>query len=98
MIIIGDLIGQVDNLCFKRRARLGLIILNSITARTIIIGGVLDNPFTGFPTEVQTVNPGITMLQLFNNPQLLAVVLETTMILHQTIQNVLSGVTEGCMP
>ena len=74
MVVVGDLIGQFDDLGFEAWLRL----TESSDLGLIIIGAVFGNPFTYFPCEVQAGEIWISILKEINHAKTLEVMFETS--------------------
>jgi len=97
MIIIGNLIGQIDNLRFERRSPARIKCRFCQRTRLVVIRGMLDNSFAGLPTEIETIKIRIAVLKDVDYSQRLTVMLKSTVILHQSVEDRLSSVTKRRM-
>jgi len=89
---VGDHVGQAGELSLQ--AGIGVVLELGHLGRGVEEGRVLGNPLAGVAGEVQAGEPGVTRLELINDPQGLEIVLETAVSLHEVVQGSLTGVTE----
>src|SRR5438132_14133043 len=94
MAVIGNLVRDVGYLRFERRT-FGLEAL--APARVIISGVMLHQSLANFPGQVQPGKLRVLLLEFFNDPEALAVMLETAAVFHEAVQGHLPVVTKWRM-
>src|SRR6185369_13576662 len=97
MVVVGNFIGKIYELSlydrdYSRKEQVNL------SCRGIIRRRVLDKAFSNLERKIQPVETGISLLKLIHDPQGLAVMFESAVILHQSVKNFFSGMAEWCMP
>jgi hypothetical protein len=98
MIIVCDLISEIGNLRFKRRALpLDESFANFSEQARIFQGTVFKNSLAGFEAQIESVEGGVTLFEQIHDPQRLQVVLKTAIRCHAFVKGVLAGVTKRCM-
>jgi hypothetical protein len=65
--VVGNLVGQVDELRFKRRLLIKQIIGDFGIVRGVVIVRVLDNALADFERKIQPAESRVTQLEVFNN-------------------------------
>ena len=64
----------------------------------MVVGGVvLHQSLADFPREIQAGEPRILLLQLLDDAEAMAVVLEATVLAHEPVERLLARVSEGRM-
>ena len=59
---------------------------------------MFDEPFQGFPCQIQAIKSGITALKRCHDPQGLCIMVKPPIGLHALMQRILPSVTEGWVP
>jgi hypothetical protein len=77
---VGQLVGDVGDLGLQVAAQLGREIAR---IRQIILGFVFDHSLAHLPGQVEAGEFGVALLQLGDDAQRLAVVVEAAVVLHQ---------------
>src|SRR5512133_1077933 len=97
MVVVGYFIGIIYKLCLYNRDNTRKEQVN-LPCRGVIWRRVLHKPLSHLERKVQPVEIGITLLKLIHDPQRLAIMFESAVIVHQPVQNFLSGMAKRCMP
>ncbi len=88
MIIVGDVIGERSHLRFGAGKGVNLqimfvVIFGDIPVNVAAEGAIMfDDPFQGFPSQVQPVELGITFLQPGDDGEGLRIVVKAAIRLH----------------
>ena len=102
MVVIGDIIRDGSDL------RLGRGIARQIQRMARIIFGdigrwpaqgaiMLGQAFQRFPSQVQTIKPGVTGFELRHDAERLRIMVKPAIRLHRCIQRIFPGMSEGRM-
>src|SRR6185369_4743827 len=97
MVVVGYLICIIYELCLYDRNN-SREELDNLPCRGIIRRRVLDNALTHLERKVQSIETGISLLKLIHDPQRLAVMFESAVILHQPVKNFFSRMAKWGMP
>lgn len=90
--VVRDFIRKIGDLCFERRV---FRVETFSFARVIGRVEMFHQTFAHFPREIQTGEPGIFLLEFFDDAQAVMVVLETAVSLHQAAEHRFAAMTEG---
>ena len=67
----------------------------STEAQCIFPAAVLQNPFSGLPSQIQSVKVRILIFQEIHDTKRLKIVLKTAEISHAAVERCVAGVTKG---
>ena len=96
--VVSDLIRQVDQLGFQRRAQSGKIFVQRRILALFEIVRMLDDALAYFEGQVQAGKAGIAALERFDDPQGVKIMIEAiAKAAHLAIQLVFAGVRERRM-
>jgi len=90
--VVGYLVGYVDDLGLKGGPQVGF---EGVGPGGIIVGGVLDDPLTHLPSQVEAAESGVALLELFHDAQAVRVVVKAASPGHQRVEHHLAGVAKG---
>ena len=94
--VVGDFVGQVDELGFERRALVEKIFGEFGILFRVVVVGVLDDAFADFEGQVQAAEGGVALLEIFDDAEGVEVVVEEEAVLaHGGVESFFSGVAEG---
>ena len=98
VVVVGDLIGKVGDLCLEARlSALDEPLTQLPELARVAQRAVLEDPFAALESEVKSTKGRVALLELIHDPQRLQVVLEAAVVAHALIQRVLAGMAEGSM-
>ena len=96
--VVADLIGQVDELGFERRALVEQILRQFRMLRRIVIARVFDDALADLEGQVQSAEGGVALLEIFHDAQGVQIVVEEQAVLaHGGVERLFAGVTKGRM-
>ena len=96
--VVSDLIGQVDQLRFERRAESGKIFVQRRILALFEIARMLDDALAHFEGQVQAGKAGVAVLERFDDAQGVQIVIEAiAKAAHLAIQLVFAGVRKRRM-
>ena len=96
--VVGDLVDQIDQLRFERRAFIEQIFGELRKFRGEIIARMLDDSFAHFEGQIQSGKIQIALLEFLDDVQRMQIVIETIAVLaHAQIELAFAGVTERRM-
>ncbi len=87
MARIGDFIGEIRDLCLKRR---GGVSLDGGWKNIAV--GVFSDPFAHIPGEVEAKKPRVFFFEGFDDAEALGIVVEPALVLQKTVQLLLAAV------
>ena len=90
--VVGDLVGEVDDLCLQARRQLGVEVAH---LRPVVARRVLDDALAHLPGEVEAPEGRVALLEHVHDTQALRVVVEAAVGLHEAVERALAGVAEG---
>ncbi len=95
---VGDLIGEVDDLGFERRALVEEVWSEFRVVSDPIVARVLDDSFPRAKCQIEAAMTCIPLLEAFHNPECVQVVIEAkTVRLQATVQSAFASVPKGRM-
>ena len=98
VVVIGDFVREVGDLCLQRRAPPFHEALPHIAELTRVPDrAMLQDPLARLESKVQSVEGGVALFQHIHHAQALEVVLEPAVGPHACIERILAGVTERRM-
>src|SRR3979490_1743236 len=84
--VVRDFVHQVDELRFKRRARIEKVLGELRGFRSGIVPRMLDDALANFKSEIQTWKIKIALFELLNDAQRVQIVIEKTAVhAHQLV-------------
>ena len=96
--VVGNLVGQVDELRFERRPLIEQILGEFRMLLGVIIVRVLDDALADFESQIQPAESGVTDFEVFHNAERVQVVIERKPVLaHGGVERFFSGVAERRM-
>ena len=97
--VVGDFVGEVDELGLERRALVQSILGKFRKAFRIVVAGVFDDAFADFEGQVQAAKGSVANLKVFDDAQRVEIVIEEeSMLPHDRVQGLLACVPERRMP
>ncbi len=95
---VGDLVGEVDQLRFKRRALIEKILGELGMLLGGVVARVLDDALANAEREVESAMRGVTLFEVLDDAQRMDVVVEAAAVTAETaVERALAGVSEGRM-
>ena len=91
MPVVGDLVGNVCDLCLEGRARIGGTV--GVGKLPVVLAESLKN----LEGKVESALLGIALFQQIDDAQALGIVVKAAMILHKEVERFLPGMTERRM-
>jgi len=99
VIVVGDLIGQVGNLRLETRLLASDEALPDLAELARLAQrAVLEDPLAAFERQIEPTEIRVAVLELVDHPQRLQIVLEAAIGAHASVQRVLPGMAERCVP
>ena len=96
--VVGDFVGQVDQLGFERRALVEQIFGEFGMFFRVVVVRVLDDAFAHFEGQVQAAEGGVALFEIFDDAEGVQVVVEEEAVLaHGGVERFFAGVAEGRM-
>ena len=97
--VVGNLIGEIDQLRFQRRARVEQVFRQFRMLAGVVIPRMLDDAFADLEGEIQAREIDIALLKALDDAQGVQIVVEAhAMAPHHRVQRDFAGVSEGRMP
>ncbi len=94
--VVTDFVGQVDQLCFKRRTLVEQVLCKLGMFRSVVVARVLDDAFAHFEREIQAAKGGVALFKVFHDAQSVQVVFEgQTVGAHGGIERFFARMAEG---
>ena len=96
--VVGDLVHEIDQLRFERRALVEQILGELRKFRRGVIARMFDDAFAHFEGEIQAGKIEIALLELLDDAQRVQIVIEALAVLaHALVELLFAGVAEGRM-
>src|SRR5208282_601990 len=93
-----NLVGQVDELRFERRALIEHVLGEFGMVLNVVIVRMLDDAFSDFEGQIQSAERCVAEFEIFNNAERVQVVIERkTVLAHGGVERLLSRMAEGRM-
>ena len=97
--VVGDFVGQVDQLGFERRALVEKIFSQFRMLFGIVVVGMLDDAFADFEGEVQAAEGGVALFEIFDNAEGVKIVVEGQALLcHGGVESFFPAWPKGGWP
>ncbi len=94
--VVGDLVGEVDELRFQRWAIVEKIFGKLRMIFWGVVVRVLDDALTNFEGQVESAERSVALLEIFHDAESVEVVIEEESVLtHGGVEGLFSGMTEG---
>ena len=93
--VVGNFIGQIDELCLKRRTLVEQVFRELGKLVGGIVAGVLDDAFAHFKSEVEAAEGRIAQLEVLDDAQRMQIVIEEQSVLaHGRVEDLFAGVSK----
>ena len=98
VIVVRDLVGEVRELCLEPR----LLAIDEPLAdvaelERVLLRAMFEDALTALEAQIQSVEIGVSLLELVDDAQRLQIVLESAEIQHAFVERILPGMAEGRM-